>query len=160
MREIESANPDAYRRLRRRPWTNKERFSDATLKELIEHYSQVTLSHRQPARRRAGNGYEYLIKRFADDSGHTAAEFYTNRTLVHLMAQMLDAEPGESRLRPHVRHRRDAALRRGTHLRCQGKEHRTCKLFGQERNFTTSSIARMNCSCTASRTSTSFMATR
>jgi hypothetical protein len=30
------------------------------------------------------NGYEYLIKQFADDSGHTAQEFYTNRTLVHL----------------------------------------------------------------------------
>ena len=24
-----------------------------------------------------GNGYEYLIKKFADDSGHTAQEFYT-----------------------------------------------------------------------------------
>lgn len=23
--------------------------------------------------------YEYLIKKFADDSGHTAQEFYTNR---------------------------------------------------------------------------------
>jgi type I restriction-modification system DNA methylase subunit len=31
-----------------------------------------------------GQGYEYLIKKFADDSGHTAAEFYTNRTVVHL----------------------------------------------------------------------------
>ena len=42
-----------------------------------------------------GNGYEYLIKQFADDSGHTAQEFYTNRTLVHLMAQMLEPQPGE-----------------------------------------------------------------
>jgi type I restriction-modification system DNA methylase subunit len=43
-----------------------------------------------------GSGYEYLIKKFADDSGHTAQEFYTNRTLVHLMTQMLDPQPGES----------------------------------------------------------------
>ena len=43
-----------------------------------------------------GNGYEYLIKKFADDSGHTAQEFYTNRTLVHLMTQMLEPQPGES----------------------------------------------------------------
>ena len=43
-----------------------------------------------------GNGYEYLIKQFADDSGHTAQEFYTNRTLVHLMAQMLEPQAGES----------------------------------------------------------------
>ena len=43
-----------------------------------------------------GQGYEYLIKKFADDSGHTAQEFYTNRTLVHLMTMMLKPEPGES----------------------------------------------------------------
>ena len=43
-----------------------------------------------------GNAYEYLIKKFADDSGHTAQEFYTNRTLVHLMTQMLEPQPGES----------------------------------------------------------------
>ena len=59
-----------------------------------------------------GNGYEYLIKQFADDSGHTAQEFYTNRTLVHLMAQMLEPKSGESiydptcgtggRLRPSI----------------------------------------------------------
>jgi len=36
-----------------------------------------------------GNGYEYLVKKFADDSGHTAAEFYTNRTVVHLMTELL-----------------------------------------------------------------------
>ena len=40
-----------------------------------------------------GQGYEYLIKKFADDAGHTAAEFYTNRTVVHLMTEMLDVRP-------------------------------------------------------------------
>ena len=49
-----------------------------------------------------GNGYEYLIKQFADDSGHTAQEFYTNRTLVHLMAQMLEPQPGERIYDPTV----------------------------------------------------------
>ncbi len=42
-----------------------------------------------------GNAYEYLVKQFADDSGHTAQEFYTNRTLVHLMTRMLRPRPGE-----------------------------------------------------------------
>ena len=57
-----------------------------------------------------GNGYEYLIKKFADDSGHTAQEFYTNRTVVHLMAQMLEPQAGETHLRPDLRHRRHAHL--------------------------------------------------
>ncbi len=43
-----------------------------------------------------GDGYEFLIKKFADDSGHTAAEFYTNRTVVELMTLMMDPKPGES----------------------------------------------------------------
>ena len=43
-----------------------------------------------------GDAYEYLIKKFADDSGHTAQEFYTNRTVVHLMVQMLAPKSGDS----------------------------------------------------------------
>ena len=39
-----------------------------------------------------GNAYEFLIKKFADDSGHTAQEFYTNRTLVHLMVQISECD--------------------------------------------------------------------
>ena len=42
-----------------------------------------------------GNAYEFLIKKFADDSGHTAQEFYTNRTVVHLMTRMLEPHAGE-----------------------------------------------------------------
>ena len=41
---------------------------------------------------RLGNAYEYLIKEFADDSGHTAAEFYTNRTVVKLMTMIMDPQ--------------------------------------------------------------------
>ncbi len=53
---------------------------DETLKNLIEHFSQHTLSLAAVPEDELGNGYEYLIKQFADDSGHTAQEFYTNRT--------------------------------------------------------------------------------
>ena len=42
------------------------------------------------------------IKEFADDSGHTAQEFYTNRTLVQLMVQMLEPQPGERIYDPTV----------------------------------------------------------
>jgi hypothetical protein len=56
----------------------------------VEHFSTLTLSLAHVPEDELGNAYEFLIKKFADDSGHTAAEFYTNRTLVHLMALMLD----------------------------------------------------------------------
>ena len=91
-----------------------------------------------------GKAYEYLIKKFADDSGHTAAEFYTNRTVVHLMTEMLEPQPGESIYDPTCGSG-GMLLSAIAHLRRQGQEWRNVRLYGQERNLMTSSIARMNC---------------
>jgi len=114
MRAIEAANPGKLDGIfGDAPWTNKERLPDATLKNLLEHFSSETLSLFHVPEDELGNGYEFLIKKFADDSGHTAQEFYTNRTLVHLMVQMLDPQPGESIYDPHLWHRRHVDLRPG-----------------------------------------------
>src|SRR5690606_39225097 len=78
MRGIEKANPDTLEGIfGDASWTNKNRLSDATLINLIEHFSQHTLNLASVSDDKLGNAYEYLIKEFADDSGHTAAEFYT-----------------------------------------------------------------------------------
>jgi len=143
MREIERANPRLYGVFGDAPWTNKERLPDATLRDLLEHYSQVALTIANVPEDELGVAYEFLIKKFADDSGHTAAEFYTNRTLVHLMTQMLEIAPGDSVYDPTCGSG-GMLLSAAEELRRQGKEHRTLKLYGQERNLTTSAIARMN----------------
>ena len=143
MREIERANPRLAGVFGDAPWTNKDRLPDATLRDLIEHYSEVSLGLVDVPEDELGVAYEYLIKRFADDSGHTAAEFYTNRTLVHLMTQMLDIKPGDSVYDPTCGSG-GMLLSASDELRRQGKEHRTLKLYGQELNLTTSAIARMN----------------
>jgi len=77
-------------------WTNKRRLSDEKLLDLIEHFSKYKLTVSEVPHDIMGEGYEYLIKKFADDSGHTAAEFYTNRTVVKLMTQITDPESNES----------------------------------------------------------------
>ena len=77
-------------------WTNKNRLPDRLLKDLLEHFSKLTLSLANCPEDELGQGYEYLIKKFADDSGHTAQEFYTNRTVVHLMTEMLQPQSQES----------------------------------------------------------------
>ena len=97
MRAIEKANPGRLDGIfGDAPWTNKDRLSDKTVKNLIEHFSEQTLSLANVPEDELGNAYEYLVKKFADDSGHTAQEFYTNRTLVHLMVRMLTPKSGES----------------------------------------------------------------
>jgi type I restriction enzyme M protein len=144
LRTIEAANPGRLDAIfGDAAWTNKERLPDVTLKNLLEHFSGHTLSIANVPEDELGNGYEFLIKKFADDSGHTAQEFYTNRTVVHLMVQMLEPKSGESIYDPTcgtggmlISALAEVKRKRG--------EHRTLKLFGQERNHMTASIARMN----------------
>jgi len=145
MRAIEVANQDKLMGIfGDAQWTNKDRLSDAMLRDLIEHFSTLELTVDNLPEDELGQGYEYLIKKFADDSGHTAAEFYTNRTVVHLMTEMLEVQPGESVYDPTCGSG-GMLLSCITQLRRPGREWRNVKLYGQERNLMTSSIARMNC---------------
>lgn len=141
---IETANPERLRGVfGSAPWTDKAQMADGTLKNLIEHFSKHTLSLANVPEDELGNGYEYLIKQFADDSGHTAQEFYTNRTLVHLMAQMLEPRAGESIYDP-------TCGTGGMLISClaevkrRGGDTRTMGLYGQELINITAAIARMN----------------
>lgn len=144
MREIEKANPDTLEGIfGDASWTNKNRLSDETLINLIEHFSQHTLNLANVSDDKLGNAYEYLIKEFADDSGHTAAEFYTNRTVVKLMTKIMDPQPGESVYDPTCGSG-GLLLNCALHLKEEGKEYRNLKLYGQEINLITSAIARMN----------------
>jgi type I restriction enzyme M protein len=144
MRKIEQANPDKLQGVfGDAQWTNKDRLSDQTLRDLIEHFSQRNLSTAEVPEDQFGQAYEYLIKRFADDSGHTAQEFYTNRTLVHLMTLILDPQPGERVYDPACG-TGGMLLSAVAELKRQGKEYRNLKLYGQELNLMSSSIARMN----------------
>ena len=124
-------------------WTNKRRMSDEKLLDLIEHFSKMNLSVANVPHDIMGEGYEYLIKKFADDSGHTAAEFYTNRTVVKLMTQITDPKSSESIYDPTCGSG-GILLSAALHLKEQGKEYRTLKLYGQELNLITSAIARIN----------------
>ena len=124
-------------------WTNKRRMTDEKMLDLIEHFSKYKLSVAEVPHDIMGEGYEYLIKKFADDSGHTAAEFYTNRTVVKLMTMITDPQSGESVYDPTCGSG-GILLNSALYLKEQGKEYRTLKLFGQELNLITSAIARIN----------------
>lgn len=144
MRGIESANPDTLPGVfGDGDWGNKNLLPDSTLADLIEHFSTKTLSITNLPEDELGNGYEFLIKKFADDSGHTAQEFYTNRTLVHLMTLMLEPQPGESIYDPTCG-TGGMLISAATEVKRQGKEWRNLRLYGQELNYGTSAIARMN----------------
>ena len=124
-------------------WTNKRRLPDSLLKDLIEHFSSQTLSLENCPEDELGQGYEYLIKKFADDSGHTAQEFYTNRTVVHLMTEILKPRSGESVYDPTCGSA-GMLISCIAYLKEHDQEWRNLKIYGQEINQLTSAIGRMN----------------
>ena len=145
-REIEKANPDTlYGIFGNASWTNKDKLPDAKLAALIEHFSEKALTNAAVAPDVFGNAYEYLIKRFADQSNKKAGEYYTPRSVVGLLVDILNPQEGETVYDPAC----------GTggmlievieHVKRAGGSPKTLwgKLYGQEKVLATSGIARMN----------------
>lgn len=143
-RGIEQANQDfLYGIFGDAQWSNKSKLPDSLLTNLIEHFSQYNLSNSNVDPDILGQAYEYLIKQFADLTNKKAGEFYTPRSVVHLMGLITDAREGESIYDPACG-TGGMLLESINHLKEKGKDYRTLKLFGQEKNLTSSSIARMN----------------
>lgn len=150
-RGIEKANSQAltgqnlYGIFGNAPWTNKEKLPDARLIDLVEHFSSKPLTNAAVSPDVFGQAYEYMIKRFADQSNKKAGEYYTPRTIVRLLVDILDPQEGETVYDPAC----------GTggmlievieHVKRKGGRPQLLwgKLFGQEKVLATSGIARMN----------------
>ena len=145
MTGIERANPDTlsglFSSFDDASWTDKTKLSDDRLKNLVEHFSTKRFGNKSYSADVMGDAYEYLIKKFADDSKKNAGEFYTPRTIVNLMVRLLAPKDGESVYDPAcgtggmlieaVKSMGDRRLAYG-------------KVYGQEVNLGTSAIARMN----------------
>ncbi len=145
-REAEKANPNTlYGIFGDAQWTNKDRLPDSLLRDLMEHFSRLPLGNKSIQSDVLGDAYEYLIKKFADATNKKAGEFYTPRTVVRLMVNILDPKAGETIYDPACG-TGGMLLEAVHHVRETGGEIRTLygKLYGQEKNLTTSAIARMN----------------
>ena len=146
MRGIEKANPETlYGIFGDAQWTNKDRLPDSLLRDLVEHFSRIDLGNQAAQADILGQSYEYLIKKFADATNKKAGEFYTPRSVVRLMVNILDPQEGESIYDPACG-TGGMLLEAIHHVKEHHGDDRTLwgKLFGQEKNLTTSAIARMN----------------
>ena len=145
MTGIEKANPDTlsgvFSSFDDATWTDKNKLSDERLKNLLEHMSKKKFGNKNYSADIMGDSYEFLIKKFADMSKKNAGEFYTPRTIVKLMVDLLDPRPGETVYDPAcgtggmlieaIHHMQNDRLAYG-------------RIYGQENNLSTSAIARMN----------------
>ena len=140
---IEKNNDRLYGIFGDASWTNKERLPDHLLLQLLNHFNKIRLGVGHVRDDDMGRAYEYLIKRFADKANKKAGEFYTPRSIVRLMVNMLDPQPGETVYDPACG-TGGMLLETVHHVKEQGGDPRLLKLKGQEKNLTTEAIARMN----------------
>ena len=145
MTNIERANPDTlygvFSSFDDATWSDKGKLSDERLRDLIEHMSKIKVGNNNYSADVMGDAYEFLIKKFADLSKKNAGEFYTPRSIVKLMVRILNPQAGETVYDPAcgtggmlieaIRHMSNDKLSYG-------------KIYGQEKNLSTSAIARMN----------------
>ena len=128
-------------------WRNKNILTDETISGLIENFSTLDLSIKACPADEMGKAYEYLVGKFADDAGNTAQEFYTNRTVVELMVDILEPKAQESIYDP-------TCGTGGMLISCIAKlknpsnpndnSWREVRAYGQELKPLTATIARMN----------------
>lgn len=145
MRMIELANPNTLFGVlsvfSTANWSNKNVFSDALLRELIEHMSKRRLGNKDYDADIMGDAYEMLLKQFADLSKAKAGEFYTPRSVVRLLVKILDPHPGETVYDPACGS--GGMLIEAVHH--MKNDQRCCgAIFGQEKNVTNASVAKMN----------------
>ncbi|KGA65918.1 type I restriction-modification system subunit M [Yersinia pseudotuberculosis] len=123
----------------------EEKQKNSILKQLLEDFTDPELNLK-PSRVGGldviGNAYEYLIGRFAANSGQKAGEYYTPPEVSDLLAALLDPQPGESICDPTCG---SASLL----MKCgkwvaQHHHSKNYELYGQEAIGSTWSLAKMN----------------
>ena len=139
--EIEKANPDTLNNIFGD--TNWGKLSDKLMIDLVEHFNKVNLSNSSLTTDKLGRAYEYLIKRFADLSNKAAGEFYTPRSITALITKILDPKDTESIYDPACG-TGGMLLEAVNQIKEKKQDWRKTKLYGQESNLSTASIARIN----------------
>ena len=142
--KIEQANPDTLAGIfGDAAWGNKDRLPESALVGLIDAFNGITLDPDRVSNDLLGQGYEYLLKNFADESGKKAGEFFTPRSVVGLLVRILDPKDGDAVYDPACGSGGMLVETINT-VRDHHGDTRTLRLYGQEVNLTTSAIARMN----------------
>ena len=117
---------------------------DGKLSSLIEIISRNRLGLKDTEPDILGRAYEYLLRKFAEGQGQSAGEFYTPKEVGWIMAYILDPEQGQEVYDPACG---SGGLLVKSQLALKEKEKKILKplrLYGQEQNYVTYAMAKMN----------------
>jgi type I restriction enzyme M protein len=123
---------------------NNKRITDADMVLLIEHFDKVVLTEDNlEFPDLLGSAYEYLIKYFADSAGKKGGEFYTPRTVVKLLINILDPAQDAEICDPTVGSG-GMLIESYNYIESKYGNSRNLTLYGQEKNGTTWGLCKLN----------------
>ncbi|WP_425990607.1 type I restriction-modification system subunit M [Brevundimonas sp. TWP2-3-2] len=142
MEAIEKANLKVLKDVLPKSYSRPQ-LDKTMLGELIDLFSNVDMrgDHGQ-ARDRLGRAYEYFISQFAGAEGRRGGEFYTPRSVVQTIVEML--EPGQGRVYDPCCGSGGMFVQSERFIEDHQGRRSDIAIYGQERNHTTWRLCRMN----------------
>lgn len=110
---------------------------------LVQHFDEHDLSNQSVPPDILGRAYEYLIKKFADDAGAKAGEFFTPPEVVDALVRMLEPHPGDTIYDPTCGSG-GMLVHSADFLREKGHHATSAQYFGQEMNWGNAAIGKIN----------------
>ena len=145
--KLEEYNPGLKNILRATNWNDDTKLGspqtrERVIRSLITHFSSLDLSNRNLTgsdnltKNVLGDAYEYLIEKFADDAGKKGGEFYTPRSVVRLIVEMLKPNEG-MRICDPTAGSGGMLIYSAQYVQEHGGNPMNLVLHGQEKNLTT-----------------------
>ena len=110
---------------------------------LVQHFDEHDLSNNSVPADVLGRAYEYLIKKFADDAGAKAGEFFTPPEVVDTLVRMLEPQPRDTIYDP-TSGSGGMLVRAADYLRENGHLATNARYFAQEMNWGNAAIGKIN----------------
>ena len=141
--------------LRSTDWNDESKLGgpvnrDRIIGSLLRHFDELDLSDEHltaPGQSGPvnvlGDAYEYLIEQFADDAGKKGGEFYTPRSVVRLIVELLAPAEG-MRVCDPTAGSAGMLIYAAQYVAEHGGDARNLVLHGQERNLGTLAIGKLN----------------
>lgn len=144
MEVIEQENPKLLRGVLPKDRYTRAQLDPHILGELVNIFSRIQFDHDVDKERDLlGEVYEYFLGQFADAEGKRGGEFYTPRSLVRLLVEIL--EPFENaRIFDPACGSGGMFVQSSRFLKTHHKDPRRVSISGQESNPTTYKLCKMN----------------
>jgi len=143
-RAIEEENPRLDGVLTATKYDDKRTYPDNTMEDLIVHFNKHNLSNDNLVKPDIfGDAYEYLLAEFASETKKKGGQFYTPHEVVSLLVQLTKPKEG-MRICDPTCGSGGMLIQSWSYVKEKGGNADNLTLHGQESNFSTVGMAKMN----------------